>query len=123
MHLQLNEDQNDSRIGQGLRGQIRGAKSQRTDETQKFPTELVGQAAEMGFMGTVIPEQYGGSGLDCVSYCCADREVARHCGSTSVILSVNNSLACEPLMIAGTEAQKKEWLTPLASGQKLDALD
>ena len=120
MHLQLNEDQ--KMIQESARdfaAKFVAPKAKELDETQEFPTELIGKAAEMGFMGVAIPEQYGGSGLDYVSYCCVIEEVARYCGSTSVILSVNNSLACEPLMIAGTEEQKKEWLTPLASGQKL----
>ena len=120
MHLQLNEDQ--KMIQESARdfaAKFVAPKAKELDETQEFPSELIGQAAEMGFMGVAIPEQYGGSGLDYVSYCCVIEEVARYCGSTSVILSVNNSLACEPLMIAGTEEQKKEWLTPLASGQKL----
>ena len=89
------------------------------DETQKFPVDLLPKLAEMGFMGIAIPEEYGGAGLDYVSYCCVIEEIARYCGSTSVILSVNNSLACEPLVLAATEEQKKEWLTPLASGLKL----
>ena len=119
MHLQLNEDQ--KMIQESARdfaAKFVAPKAKELDETQKFPTELVGQAAEMGFMGVAIPEQYGGSGLDYVSYCCVIEEVARYCGSTSVILSVNNSLACEPYDCWNRSAEK-EWLTPLASGQKL----
>jgi len=89
------------------------------DRTQEFPVHLLPKLAEMGFMGIAIPEEYGGAGLDYVSYVLVMEEIARYCGSTSVIISVNNSLACEPLISYGTEDQKKKFLTPLASGEKL----
>jgi butyryl-CoA dehydrogenase len=66
-----------------------------------------------------VPEEYGGSGLDHVSYALAMEEVSRACASTGVIMSVNNSLVCDPIYRFGTEAQKREWLTPLASGKLL----
>ncbi|MBT3784998.1 acyl-CoA dehydrogenase [bacterium] len=89
------------------------------DETQEFPVALLPKLAEMGFMGIAVPEEYGGAGLDYVSYVLVMEELARYCGTTSVIVSVNNSLACEPILTYGTEEQKQEFLTPLASGEKL----
>ena len=89
------------------------------DETQEFPVDLLKQLAEMGFMGVAVPDELGGSGLDYVSYCLIMEEIARYCGSSSVIVSVNNSLACEPLLQYGTDEQKQKVLTPLASGSKL----
>lgn len=89
------------------------------DETGEFPVELIQKASEMGFMGVAIPEEYGGSGMDNVSYAIMIEEISRWCGSTGVILSVNNSLVCDPIMRYGTEEQKKTWLTPLASGAKI----
>ncbi len=93
--------------------------AKKLDETQEFPVELIRKAAELGFMGVAIPEEYGGAGMDSVSYTIMMEEIARYCGSTSVILSVNNSLVCGPLLKYGTEEQKHKWLTPLAKGEKL----
>jgi alkylation response protein AidB-like acyl-CoA dehydrogenase len=89
------------------------------DEEHRHPTELVARMAELGFMGVGNPEEWGGAGMDTVGYVLALEEIARHCASTAVIMSVNNSLVCDPLLKFGTEAQKREWLIPLASGKKL----
>src|SRR5262245_47381039 len=75
--------------------------------------------AELNFLGMAVPEPYGGAGLDHVSYALAMEEIARACASTAVIMSVNNSLVCDPLYRFGTEAQKQEWLAPLAAGKLL----
>ncbi len=92
------------------------------DRNHEFPTDIVKQLGEMGFMGVAVPEQFGGAGLDYISYAMVIEEVSRACASCGVILSVNNSLACEPLLSFGTPEQKDRFLTPLASGQKLGAL-
>jgi butyryl-CoA dehydrogenase len=89
------------------------------DETGKFPTEIVKQLGEMGLMGMMVPEEYGGAGMDSVSYAMCMEEVSAACASTGVIMSVNNSLVCSPLQEFGTEEQKKKYLTPLARGEKL----
>jgi butyryl-CoA dehydrogenase len=89
------------------------------DREHRFPAELVRRMAELGFLGIAIPEQYGGAGLDTVSYVLALEEVSRACASTGVIMSVNNSLVCDPLLKFGTEDQKQKWLSPLATGQLL----
>jgi butyryl-CoA dehydrogenase len=89
------------------------------DETGRFPEELVRQMAELGFMGVAVPEEYGGSGMDTVCYAIAMEEISRACASTGVIMSVNNSLVCDPILKFGSEELKREYLVPLASGQKL----
>src|SRR6476661_865182 len=73
-------------------------KAKELDETGHFPTEIVKQLAEMGLMGMMVPEQWGGAGMDTVSYAMALEEVAAACASTAVIMSVNNSLVCAPIL-------------------------
>jgi len=94
-------------------------KAAEIDREHRHPAELVKRMAELGFLGIAIPEQYGGSGFDHVCYVLAMEEISRACASTGVIMSVNNSLVCDPIFRFGTEAQKQEWLTPLASGKLL----
>jgi butyryl-CoA dehydrogenase len=94
-------------------------KAAELDQTGRFPTELVKQMAELGLMGMMVPEQWGGSGLDTVSYAMAMEEISAACASTGVIMSVNNSLVCGPLTAYGTDEQKKKFLAPLARGEKL----
>ncbi len=89
------------------------------DAESKWPTQLLKRMGELGFMGIAVPEEYGGAGMDYVSYALAMEEISRACASTGVIMSVNNSLACDPILKFGTEAQKKEFLTPMASGETL----
>ncbi len=96
-------------------------KAAELDRTARWPTEIVARMAELGFMGLAIPPEYGGAGLDAVSYVLVMEEVSRACASSGVIMSVNNSLFCDPLYKFGTDFQKREILTPTASGQKLGA--
>lgn len=91
------------------------------DEHQKFPTEEVKQLAELGFMGMMVNPQYGGSGMDTLSYAIAMEEISKIDASTSVCMSVNNSLVCYGLQEYGTEEQKEKFLKPLASGEKIGA--
>lgn len=86
-----------------------------------FPTETVKKMGELGFMGIEIPEEYGGTGLDTLSYVLAIIEISKACASHGVIMSVNNSLVCHGIYHFGTEQQKQEFLVPLASGEKLGA--
>lgn len=89
------------------------------DETGEFPVDLVKKMGELGLMGVDVPEEYGGAGMNYLCYAIAIEEIARYCGNTSVIMSVNNSLVCSPLQKFATEEQKKRFLVPLASGKKL----
>ncbi|HEU4534641.1 MAG TPA: acyl-CoA dehydrogenase family protein, partial [Polyangiaceae bacterium] len=89
------------------------------DRTGRWPTELVKRMGELGFMGVAVPEEHGGSGLDAVSYVLAMEEISAACASTGVIMSVNNSLFCDPVLKFGTAEQKRDVLAPAASGQKL----
>lgn len=100
------------------RGEI-APKAKHHDETGEFPAEIVKKLGEMGLMGMMIPEEWGGAGMNAVSYAMAIEEIAAACASTAVILSVNNSLVCAPIAKFGTDAQKEKFLKPLASGEKL----
>ncbi|WP_338793406.1 acyl-CoA dehydrogenase [Bernardetia sp. Wsw4-3y2] len=91
------------------------------DNEQKFPTEQVKQMGELGFMGMMVSPEYGGSGMDTVSYILAIEEISKVDASASVCMSVNNSLVCWALEKYGTEEQKQKFLKPLASGEKIGA--
>jgi alkylation response protein AidB-like acyl-CoA dehydrogenase len=91
------------------------------DEKEEFPHDAVKKLGELGFMGMVVPEQYGGAGLDTVSYSLAVEEISRVDASCGVIMSVNNSLVCYGINEYGTEDQKQKFLNPLATGKKLGA--
>jgi alkylation response protein AidB-like acyl-CoA dehydrogenase len=92
------------------------------DEHQKFPYDQVMKLADLGFLGMMVPQEYGGAGLDAVSYVLAMEEISKVDASVSVCMSVNNSLVCYGLEAFGTEEQKKKYLTPLAQGKKDDKL-
>jgi butyryl-CoA dehydrogenase len=94
-------------------------KAAEIDKSGRWPAELVSRLAELGFLGMAIPETYGGGGLDTLSYAIAMEEISAACASCGVIMSVNNSLFCDPLYTFGTEAQKKDILTPTAQGKML----
>ncbi|MGB5942846.1 MAG: acyl-CoA dehydrogenase family protein [Leeuwenhoekiella sp.] len=91
------------------------------DEKQHFPKELIAKMGEMGFMGMMVPEEYGGGGMDTMSYVLVMEELSKVDASASVIVSVNNSLVCYGLHAYGNEAQKQKYLKDLASGEKLGA--
>jgi len=88
------------------------------DEHQRFPKEQVMKLAELGFMGMMVDPEYGGAGMDTISYVLAMEEVSKVDASVSVCMSVNNSLVCWGLDKFGTEAQKRKYLVPLAQGRK-----
>ncbi|MDH4265896.1 MAG: acyl-CoA dehydrogenase [Deltaproteobacteria bacterium] len=94
-------------------------KAPELDKTERHPAEIVQKMAELNLLGIAIPDVYGGGGADIVSYVVALEEISRGCASVGVIMSVNNSLVCDPLYTFGTEEQKKRYLTPLAAGKKL----
>ena len=91
------------------------------DEAEKFPSRQLEGLAELGLLGMIIPEEYGGAGFDSVSYALALEEIAKADSSVAVIVGVTNSVCCYPILSFGTEAQKQKYLVPLAEGKKLGA--
>ena len=120
MHIELSEEQVLLRdTVRRFAAEVVKPRAKEIDESGEFPRDYFDRAAELGLGGVAIPEQYGGAGMDTVSYCLVIEEVSRVCATSGVILSVNNSLVCDPLLKYGTEEQKQMFLKPLASGQKL----
>jgi alkylation response protein AidB-like acyl-CoA dehydrogenase len=91
------------------------------DEASKFPIEIMPKLAEMGLLGVIFPEQYGGAGLGYVEYVIAIEELSRIDGSVGIIVAAHNSLCSNHIFKFGTEDQKKKYLTPLAQGKKIGA--
>ncbi|MEK9139313.1 MAG: acyl-CoA dehydrogenase family protein, partial [Bacteroidota bacterium] len=91
------------------------------DEKEEFPYEAIKELGELGFMGMMVPEEWGGAGLGTVSYVIAMEEISRVDASAGVIMSVNNSLVCYGVNQYGTDDQKNRYLRDLASGKKLGA--
>ena len=91
------------------------------DNDQQFPADEIKQLAELGFMGMMVDPKYGGSGMDTLSYVLAMEEISKIDASTSVCMSVNNSLVCWGLEKYGSEEQKQKYLVPLATGEKIGA--
>lgn len=91
------------------------------DKTERFPEENVAAMAEMGLLGIPFPEEYGGAGMDNLSYAQCVEELSKVCASTGVIVSAHTSLCATPIYMFGTEEQKQKYLVPLASGEKLGA--
>src|SRR6266850_2159576 len=89
------------------------------DREARFPRETVRRMGELGLMGIAVPEAWGGGGGDTVAYAVALEEVSRACAAHGVVMTVNNSLYCEPITRYGTDEQKARFLTPFASGQKI----
>ena len=89
------------------------------DQSGRYPQEIIAQLSQMGFMGMMVTEEYGGAGLDALAYAVAMEIISSACASTGVIMSVNNSLVCGPLQQWGTDEQKRRVLAPLAKGEKL----
>lgn len=94
-------------------------KAAELDEKHEHPAEIIRQLGELKMMGIAVPEEYGGGGMDYVSYVLALIEVSKGCASTGVIMSVNNSLYCFPVQAYGTDEQKKKYLYPCAAGEKI----
>ena len=91
------------------------------DESGEFPIDTVRKMGAMGLMGIEMPEEYGGAGMDTLAHVLTMIEIAKADASHSTILSVNNSLYCNGILWFGTEAQKREWITPVASGEEIGA--
>ncbi|MDC7225300.1 MAG: acyl-CoA dehydrogenase [Spirochaetales bacterium] len=95
--------------------------AQEVDEEERFPAETVEKMVKAGFMGIPFPAEYGGEGGDVLGYAMAVEELSKACGTTGVILSAHVSLGATPIYEFGTEEQKKKFLVPLATGEKLGA--
>jgi len=91
------------------------------DKKEEYPTKTLEKMAKLGLLGIIIPPEYGGAGLDTISYSIVVEEISRKCASTGVITSVHNSLAAWPIMKYGTDEQKKKYLPILAKGEKIGA--
>ena len=111
-HLMIQRAARDFAVNECLPGVIE------RDEHQKFPKEQILKLADLGFMGMMVDTNYGGAGMDTISYVLAMEEVSKIDASVSVCMSVNNSLVCWGLNLYGNEEQKKKYLTPLAQGKK-----
>jgi alkylation response protein AidB-like acyl-CoA dehydrogenase len=94
-------------------------KAAELDEKHEHPAEIVKQLGELKMMGIAVPEEYGGGGMDNVSYVLSLIEISKACASTGAIMSVNNSLYCYPLMAYGTHEQKIKYLSSVAAGEKI----
>ena len=94
-------------------------KAAEIDQNHRFPSELVAKMGELGLMGIMVDPASGGAGMDTVCYVLALEEISAACASTGVIMSVNNSLVCDPVERNSTPEQKEKFLKPLASGAKL----
>lgn len=119
MHFELSEEQlmiqkaaRDFAINECLPGVIE------RDEKQQFPQDQISKLADLGFMGMMVEEKYGGAGLDTASYVLAMEEISKVDASVSVCMSVNNSLVCWGVEKYATEEQKQQYLVPLAQGKK-----
>jgi alkylation response protein AidB-like acyl-CoA dehydrogenase len=91
------------------------------DESQEFPWETVKKMAGMGLMGIIFPPEYGGAGMDYISYAIGVEEISRVCGAHGITMAAHNSLCSNNIYLAGTEEQKQKYLVPLARGEKLGA--
>jgi alkylation response protein AidB-like acyl-CoA dehydrogenase len=91
------------------------------DQSKEFPAQILKKMGELGFMGMMIPPEYGGEGADTISYVLALSEIAYSCASTAVVMSVHNSIVCESMLHFGTEDQKKRYLKSLAAGKIIGA--
>ncbi len=122
MNIQLTEEQRQVR---DLCRQFADAElkpnARKWDHDHQFPAEAVKKLGELGLLGVAIPPELGGAGMDNVSYAVGMEEISRGCAGTGVIMSVNNSLYCDPVHKFGTDDQKREFLTPFARGERLGA--
>ena len=122
MDLSLTPEQEDIRkLVRGFAEREVKPRAEAIDHSGEFPRDLVDKAAQLGLLGILVPDEYGGAGLDHVSFAIFVEEVARFCASTAGILDVHGSVGSEPIVLFGNEEQKRRWLPDLAHGKKLAA--
>ncbi|MFN2453106.1 MAG: acyl-CoA dehydrogenase [Pyrinomonadaceae bacterium] len=122
MDLELTEEQRmvQASVREFVAGEI-APRAKEYDEQARFPREQLKGLAELGLLGMIIPEEWGGAGFDTVAYALALEEIARADASVCVIVGVTNSVCCYPLLSFGTDEQKRKYLTPLAKGELIGA--
>jgi butyryl-CoA dehydrogenase len=120
MDLDLTAEQKLIRdTARGLATNEIGKAAAQIDREHRFPREIIAKLGELGMLGIAVPPRWGGAGMDNVSYALAMEEISRGCASTGVIMSVQNSLVCDPILHFGTDAQKQQWLPDLAAGKRI----
>ena len=120
MDLELTPEQTMIRdTARDLAAKVIGPAAAEIDRTHRFPKEIVARLSELGLLGVAVPERWGGAGMDTVSYALALEEISRGCASTGVIMSVQNSLVCDPILSSGTDEQRQRWLPALAAGKQI----
>ncbi len=120
MDIELTEEQRQVRdLCREFAEQELKPNARRWDAEHQFPREAVAKLGEMGLMGVAVPTEWGGAGMDSIAYAVAMEEISRGCAGTGVIMSVNNSLYCDPILKFGTDQQKAQFLAPYARGEKL----
>ena len=120
--LSLKEEHHQVReMARTFANEVLAPRARELDESETFPADIVRKLGELGFMGLPFPEQYGGAGLDTLSYIIAVEEISRVCASTGITLAAHVSLACGPIYQSGTEEQKRTFLTPMAKGEVIGA--
>ena len=120
MDLELNEEQRMiQEMARNFAEKELAPVAAQLDETHEFPVDLAKKMGELGLMGVAVPEEYDGAGMGYICYVVALEEICAACANCGVIMSANNSLACGPILANGTEEQKKKFLAPMASGEKI----
>ncbi len=120
MDLDLTEEQRlVQQTAREFADRVIGPKAAEIDDKERWPEEIVREMAGLGFMGIMVPPEWGGAGLDAISYVLVMEEISRACASCGVIVSVNNSLYCDAILRWGTDEQKKEFLAPAARGERI----
>lgn len=122
MELSLSPEQRDLRkLARDFAEREVKPRAEAIDHTDEFPRDLVAKAAQLGLLGILVPEAYGGAGLDHISFAMFVEEVARYSASTAGILDVHGSVGTEPIVHFGSDDQRRRWLPDLARGRKLAA--
>jgi butyryl-CoA dehydrogenase len=122
MDIELTEEQRQVRdLCRDFAGKELRPHARRWDRDHEFPAAAVKKLGEMGLMGIGVPSEWGGAGMDTVAYALAMEEISAGCAGTGVIMSVSNSLYCDPVLKFGTDEQRTEFLTPFARGERLGA--
>jgi alkylation response protein AidB-like acyl-CoA dehydrogenase len=119
MHMLREEHHQVREMARKFADEVVAPRARDLDENEEFPTDIVRQMGELGFLGLPYPEKYGGAGMDMLAYAIAVEEISRACASTGITLAAHVSLGCGPVAAVGSEEQKVKFLTPMASGHAI----